>query len=99
MVPGLAVLLGVEVGFSQGGGVPVAVAVFGLFALVLDVAEAVALLVTLLVALPVAVTLLVAGELSPGLALPLAGLPLELVLAGLVTVAAGATAGVTDFRG
>jgi hypothetical protein len=67
-------------------------------ALLLDVAEAVALLVTLLVALPVAVTVLVGGELSLGLALPLAGLPLELVLAGLVTAVAGGAVGVTDFR-
>jgi hypothetical protein len=92
----LAVLVGVAVGVWQGG-VPVALAFFALVALVLDVAEAVALLVALLVALPVAVTVLVAGELSLGLALPLAGLPLELVLAGLVTAVAG-TVGVTDFR-
>ncbi|MGH8916990.1 MAG: hypothetical protein ACRD0H_01375, partial [Actinomycetes bacterium] len=75
----------------------VAVAFFVLVALVLDVAEAVALLVTLPVALPVVVTVLVAGEL--GLALPLAGLPLELVLPGLVAVVAGGTLGVTDFGG
>jgi hypothetical protein len=92
----LAVLVDVAVGLWQGG-VPVALAFFTLVALVLDVAEAVALLVALLVALPVAGAVLVAGELSLGLALPLAGLPLELVLAGLVTAVAG-TVGVTDFR-
>ena len=42
--------------------------------------------------------MLVAGELSLGLALPLAALPLEPVLAGLVTGVVGGTAGVTDFR-
>jgi hypothetical protein len=93
----LAVLVGVAVGLVQGA-VPVALAFFALVALVLDVAEAVALLVALLVALPVAVAVLVAGELSLGLALPLAGLPLELVLAGLVTAFAGDTVGVADFR-
>ena len=93
----LAVLAGVAVGLAQGG-VPVALAFFMLVALVLDVAEAVALLVTLPVALPVAVTVLVAGELSLGLTLPLAGLPLELMLAGLVTAVEGVTVGVTDFR-
>jgi hypothetical protein len=97
VVLGLAALVGVAVGLVQGG-VPVALAFFALVALVLDVAEAVALLVTLLVALPVAVTVLVAGELSLGLVLPLAGLPLELVLAGLVTGVVGGTVGVTDFR-
>ena len=97
VVLGLPALVGVAVGLVQGG-VPVALAFFALVALVLDVAEAVALLVTLLVALPVAVTVLVAGELSLGLALPLAGLPLELVLAGLVTGVVGGTVGVTDFR-
>ena len=97
VVLGLAVLVGVAVGVWQGG-VPVALALFALVALVLDVAEAVALLVALLVVLPVAVTVLVAGEVSLGLELPLAVLPLELVLAGLVTAVAGGTVGVTDFR-
>jgi hypothetical protein len=97
VVLGVAVLVGVAVGLAAQEGVPVALAVFVL-ALLLDVAEAVALLVTLLVALPVAVTVLVGGELSLGLALPLAGLPLELVLAGLVTAVAGGAVGVTDFR-
>jgi hypothetical protein len=92
VVLGLAVLVGVAVALVQG--VPVALA---FVALILDVAEAVALLVALPVALPVAVTVLVAGELSPGLALPLAGLPLELALSGLVVAVAGAV-GVTGFR-
>ena len=96
VVLGLAVLVGVAVWLVQGA-VPVALAFFVL-ALELDVAEAVALLVALLVVLPVAVTVLVAGEVSLGLELPLAVLPLELVLAGLVTAVAGGTVGVTDFR-
>jgi hypothetical protein len=98
VVWGLAALVGVAVRLWQGE-VPVVWAFFVPVALVLDVAEAVALLVALLVALPVAVTVLVAGELSLELALPLAGLPLELVLAGLVTAVAGGAVGVTDFRG